>query len=105
MTTQPTDELKARAQALGMWGLLVNWEQLGGQDWVPRLLELEEVERARRSLQRRIANARIGAFKAMCDFDWDWPRKINRELVDELFSFQFFTFYLTRIQPIPNNFL
>ena len=88
-TPPPTDELKARARALGMWGLLLNWDQLGGQDWVPRLLEIEEVERARRSLQRRIANARIGAFKEMCDFDWDWPRKINRELVDELFSFQF----------------
>ncbi len=89
MTKKPTDELMARAKALGLWGLLVHWESLGGQDWLPGLLEVEEVERKRRSLQRRITNARIGTFKAMCDFDWDWPKKINRELVDELFSFSF----------------
>ena len=89
MNKKPTDELMVRAKALGMWGLLAHWDQLGGQDWVVGLLDVEEVERKRRSLERRITNARIGAFKPMCDFDWDWPKKINRELVEELFSFQF----------------
>ena len=89
MTKKPTDELMARAKALGLWGLMVHWDQLGGKDWLPRLLEVEEVERKRRSLERRIRSARIGAFKQMCDFNWDWPDKINRELVEELFSFSF----------------
>lgn len=44
------------------------------------LLEWEEEERGRRSLERRISGAKIGAFKAMADFDREWPEKIDRDL-------------------------
>ena len=47
---------------------------------------LEEVARAeiedlaRRSLERRLAQARLGRFKPLADFDWHWPQKIDRPL-------------------------
>jgi DNA replication protein DnaC len=87
--TPTTDGLRQRVKALGLWGLLARFDELVDQPWVPALVELEEVERKKRSLERRIANARIGAFKPMADFDWAWPRKIDRELIDELFTLQF----------------
>jgi len=59
------------------------------QHWSPRQL-LEEVARsetqdlARRSLERRLAQARLGRFKPMADFDWHWPKKIDRPLIAPL---------------------
>ncbi len=53
------------------------------------MLGYEETERARRSLERRIKNALIGAFKPMADFDWKWPSKIDRSAIDDIFLFQF----------------
>ena len=87
--TPTTDGLRQRVKVLGLWGLLARFDELVDQPWVPTLVELEEAERKKRSLERRIANARIGAFKPMADFDWAWPRKIDRELIDELFTLQF----------------
>ena len=78
-----------RARTLGLYGLLAHWDEVQGQDWLPWVLETEEVERRRRSLERRIHNARVGAFKPMADFNWQWPKKIHRATLDELFRLQF----------------
>lgn len=62
--------------------------------WTPMQL-VEEIarhesnEKALRSLQSRMRQAQIGRVKPMADFDWDWPQKINRTLVEELFSLDF----------------
>lgn len=82
-------DFMARAKALGLHGLVAHWEEFAGAPWLGRLLELEEAERARRSLERRIGDARLGRFKPMADFDWSWPSKIDRQLVDELFGLGF----------------
>src|SRR5207249_11628189 len=53
------------------------------QRWSPRPL-LEEIARseteylARRSLERRLAQARPGRFKPTADFEWPWPTHIAR---------------------------
>ncbi len=50
--------------------------------WSPRML-LEEIvraeaeDRSQRSLERRLRNARLGRFKSIADFDWNWPKKID----------------------------
>lgn len=80
---------RSRARTLGLFGLLSHWEELGGETAVERLLDVEEAERARRSLERRVKNARIGHFKPMADFDWDWPTKLDRDAVKDLFDFSF----------------
>ena len=53
------------------------------------LLDWEEQERARRSLERRLAEAHIGAFKPLSDFDWAWPRQCDREAIEALMSLEF----------------
>lgn len=78
--------LRERVYRLGLFGVLAHWNEFEGQAWLEPLCALEEQERQRRSLERRLKFARIGAFKPMADFDWTWPKKINREAVDDLFT-------------------
>jgi len=72
-----------------LWGLLANWHTVQHAAWLPELLAQEEAERARRSLERRQRNARVGAFKLMADFDWSWPRKIDHEAIDDTLTMRF----------------
>lgn len=90
MTSNPT-ELRARAQALRLNGLLVHWDEAGGAPWLPALLQWEEEERARRSMERRVRRSSIGAFKPIADFDWQWPTVCDRQAVEELLRLQFMT--------------
>ena len=46
------------------------------------LVESEQQERTRRSLERRLARSRLGRFTPMSDFDWAWPRRIDRAAVE-----------------------
>jgi DNA replication protein DnaC len=80
-----------RARTLGLWGLVAQWEEIGREPWIATLLEIEEEERKKRSLRRRVTNAKIGDFKPMADFDWSWPKKIDRVLVDEVLRLDFLT--------------
>jgi len=81
--------LKERARHLGLFGLLAHFDEIGQEPWLPKLLEYEEFERDRRSLERRIRTAKLGRFKPMADFDWKWPKKIDHEMVRELFELEF----------------
>ena len=83
------EALRERTRRLGLFGLLARWPEAEREDWLPRLLDWEEAERQRRSLERRLHSARLGAFKAMADFDWQWPKKIDREAVEDLFRLEF----------------
>jgi DNA replication protein DnaC len=79
VTAQGLDDLLARAST---------------QRWSPRQL-LEEVARsetqdlARRSLERRLAQARLGRFKPLADFEWHWPKKIDRALIERALTLDF----------------
>jgi DNA replication protein DnaC len=85
------DSLRARAQALHLHGLLAHWPQIASADWVEPLIQWEEDERSRRSLERRLASAHIGRFKPICDFDWLWPKRCDRTAVEALMSLDFLT--------------
>jgi DNA replication protein DnaC len=88
-STDKPDSLCERARQLGLWGLLAHLDEVREQGWVEPLLSWEETERAQRSLERRIRNSRINRYKPMADFNWSWPKKIDRSLVDDLFAFRF----------------
>ncbi len=83
------ESLQQRATTLGLHGLLAHLEQVGHEPWVPTLLDWEEQERASRGLARRIQSAHIGRFRPMTDFDWAWPKKLDRDAVDEAFRLDF----------------
>lgn len=85
----PPGSLQDRAQKLGLYGLLAHWDEVKGEPWLAPLIQREEEERGHRSLQRRVKYARLGRFKDLADFDWDWPKKIDRDLIEELLSLQF----------------
>ena len=87
MTTTP--ELRDRLAALGLHGLLLHFDEVASAPWPSWLADVEEAERQRRSLERRLTNAKLGRFKPLADFDWGWPEKIDRRGVDELFSLRF----------------
>lgn len=67
-TAQHLDDLVALA-ARKRWSATQTLEYLGQQ---------EAQARAERSLKSRLKTARLGAFKPLCDFDWAWPKQIDR---------------------------
>jgi DNA replication protein DnaC len=83
------DILQARAKALHLNGLLIHWQDAVKGGWVPALLDWEEQERARRSLERRLAEAHIGRFKPLSDFDWAWPKSCDRSAIEALMALDF----------------
>lgn len=83
------NERRRQAQKLKLHGLIANWEDLGREPWVTKLLSLEEEERQRRSLERRLKASKIRDFKLVVDFDWSWPKAIDRDLVSEIFELDF----------------
>jgi len=85
----PADPLRERAARMKLFGLLAHWEEHASAPWLATILEQEEVERGKRSLERRVRDARVGRFKPIADFDWTWPTEVDRELVEELFTLEF----------------
>lgn len=63
-----------------------NWTQL---DFLSRLVEGETARRKDRATQRRIQAARFPIIKTLEQFNWTWPKKINRAQVQNLFRLSF----------------
>jgi DNA replication protein DnaC len=58
-------------------------------DYLARLVELEAMRRQELTVQRRIAAARFPCVKTLDQFDWNWPKKINRTQIQNLFRLAF----------------
>ena len=63
-----------------------NWTPL---DFLSRLAEGESLRRKDRATQRRLAEARFPIIKTLEQFNWTWPKKINRPQVQNLFRLSF----------------
>jgi len=85
-TALSLESVRSRLRRANLFGLLAQAEQILHEPWLERVLEIEESERARRSLKRRFDNARLGTFKPMADFDYHWPKELDRELLEELLT-------------------
>ena len=83
------EPLRKRAAALHLNGVVAHWPEIATADWVAKLVEWEEEERTRRSLERRLKDARIGRFKPLADFDWKWPTRCDRGAIEGLMSLEF----------------
>ncbi len=83
------DPLMERARALKLYGLLAHWDEIGETGWIESLIHWEELERTRRSLERRLTAAHLGRFKPLADFDWQWPSQCDRQAIEELMQLQF----------------
>ena len=87
--TSESDSVRQRLRDVALYGLAAQDHALLTQPWVERVIDIEDRERKRRSLERRLTNARISAFRPIADFDWTWPNRIDRPLIEELFSLAF----------------
>src|SRR5262249_53867051 len=58
-------------------------------DYLAQLVEGEATLRENRSIERRIKNARFPVLKTLEDFQWSWPKKINRPQIQNLFRLAF----------------
>ena len=88
-TATESDSVRQRLRDVALYGLAAQDHALLTEPWVERVIDIEDRERKRRSLERRLTNARIGAFKPIADFDWTWPKRIDQLLIEELFSLAF----------------
>jgi len=97
-TTTRQNDLAAQLAKLGLRATAVNLDDFIARATrgrcAPRAL-LEEIvraelaDRAQRNLQRLLSRARIGRFKPMADFDWNWPQKLDRDLIERALTLDF----------------
>ena len=80
---------RTRLEELGLHGLAEQYDAIADAEWLPWLLDQEEQDRQRLGLERRRKMARLGRFKPIADYDWEWPERLDRKLVDELFTLAF----------------
>jgi len=83
------ESLQERARRVGLYGLVARWSEIEHNDQIVRLIEIEEQERAKRGLDRRVRRSRIGRFKPMADFDWSWPAEADRAQIEEILKLGF----------------
>jgi DNA replication protein DnaC len=54
-----------------------------------QLVPEEIAERSRRSLERRLRLSGIKRFKPIADFEWSWPSKIERDVIERALTLDF----------------
>jgi DNA replication protein DnaC len=64
-------------------------KQLPHIDYLEKLADGEAGLRRDRSIQRRIRQARFPVIKTLDQFNWSWPKKLNRLQVKNFFRLQF----------------
>jgi len=97
-TTIPSNDLVSKLAYIGLKTVAQNLDDFIARAtkgrWSPRTI-LEEVsqtearERARLSLERRLRMSGVKSFKAMADFDWNWPKKIERDVIERALTLDF----------------
>lgn len=98
MATPPANSLAAQLQQIGLRALPAQLDDflaraLKGR-WSPhqileQVVQDEIAERSRRSLERRLRLSGIRRFKPIADFDWTWPRKIERDVIERALTLDF----------------
>lgn len=92
------EPLRAHLASLKLSYLLEHAESLaqraGAEQWshleyLAALIEGEAHRREDRSVQRRLRHARFPVLKTLDQFDWSWPKKINRPQIQNLFRLRF----------------
>lgn len=73
-------------EALARQAAAQQWSPL---DFLAKLIDGEVQRRHDRALQRRLQAARFPVVKTLEAFQWNWPKKLNRMQVQQLFRLQF----------------
>lgn len=81
--------LRCTAESLADLIALATKNRWGPQQIFEYVARIELEDRARRGLERRLSRSRLGRFKPMADFDWAWPKRIDRDAVDAALRLEF----------------
>lgn len=96
--TTPSNSLPAQLEQIGLHAVAAEVDDFLAratkQRWSPRqilehLAQTEAAERAHRSLERRLRLSEIKKFKPMADFNWSWPTKIERDVIERALTLDF----------------
>ncbi len=97
-TTTKTPDLKEQLTQIGLIALADGSDdflaraskgRFSPRQVVEEIVRLELTEGAKRSLERRLDRSRIGRFKPIADFDWNWPKKIERDVIERALTLDF----------------
>lgn len=81
--------LTAAADGLDDLVALATKKRWGTTQIFEHVADIEERERSRRSLERRLSRSHLGKFKPIADYDWNWPTRIDRTLVESAVGLHF----------------
>ena len=93
-----TNSLPAQLQQIGLRALPAQLDDFLARAtksrWSPyqlleQLAHAEMDERSRRSLERRLRLSGIKRFKPLADFEWNWPTKIERDVIERALTLDF----------------
>ena len=97
-TMTPMINLATQLRQIGLRALPANLDDFLARAikarWSPHFLleqlaQAEAEERSRRSLERRLRLSGIKRFKPMADYEWTWPTKIDREVMERALTLDF----------------
>ena len=98
MTTTPSNSLPAQLRQIGLCAIPADLDDFlaratknrwSPQQLLDQLVRAEIDERSRRSMERRLRYSGIKGFKPMADFDWNWPTKIERDVIERALTLDF----------------
>ena len=81
--------LRALPAGLDSFLARANEDRWSPQTLLEQLAHAEGLELYRRRMQRRLRVSDIKTFKPMADFDWSWPSKIDRHLIERSLALDF----------------
>jgi DNA replication protein DnaC len=95
--TTPSNRLRAQLQQIGLCALPTQLDDFlahathrrSPHQILEQLAQAEVAERSRRSLERRRRLSGIERFKPMADFEWSWPTKIERDVIERALTLDF----------------
>ena len=98
MTQSDAIRLDAQLHALHLHYIQGHYQALAAKaaeqhrshvDYLAQLIEGEATKRENRSIERRIKNVRFPVIKTLDEFQWSWPKKVNRPQIQNLFRLDF----------------
>ena len=97
-TMAPINNLAAQLQQIGLRAVPTELDDFIARAtkgrWSPSMLleqlaQAESEDRFRRSLERRLRVSGIKSFKPMADYEWTWPSKIERDIIERALTLDF----------------
>jgi DNA replication protein DnaC len=88
-----TNNIQQKANKCRIYSVASQWETIQKNPellkHVEQILRWEEEERERRRLDLLVRKNGLKNITPIATFDWEWPKKINREQIEDFFSLKF----------------